>query len=175
VSSDVWEALCRLWPLKINGSLKHVPILECFPNSRLTLVVKSVNYFRDYRKLRLKKLFNYLLKLKPCQWNAHYGNGLTFHAEDLVRCNSQGVNRKRTVQSEKLDKTTQLMEQWTARHICSVCQQQSVEKVFTPCGHAACCAVCTKCILSDEDVNGESKCPVCRASIRHAYNIYLAT
>jgi hypothetical protein len=170
VSTQAWTILCDLHKLREDKQISHIPMLECIRESRLVLLVRSVNYFVDCRKLRLKALNHYLLRIQPVYWKARYGTGISINACDLLRCNSKGENRRRTIHSERLDEANGVI--LNERHVCCVCKENRISTVFIPCGHAACCRTCKE-IVREELRSEDKKCPVCRCKITRAWTIYL--
>jgi hypothetical protein len=169
LSPDTWDVLCELHKLREDKKITHVPMLECVRESRLVLIVRSVRYFVEFRKLMLKGLYHYLLKVEPVYWKARYGTGISLTASDLVRCNKRGVNRNRTIQSEKLDNALGVIQ--TKRNVCCVCKENKIETVYVPCGHSVCCKNCTDYVTSRPS---QIKCPICRRVIERHYPIYFA-
>ena len=48
---------------------------------------------------------------------------------------------------------------------CKVCFERQANILFVPCGHLACCGICSPAFLS-------TKCPICRMTVREIYRVY---
>ena len=50
---------------------------------------------------------------------------------------------------------------------CKVCFTRKANILFVPCGHLACCGVCSPAFLS-------TKCPICRMTVSEIYRVFKA-
>lgn len=124
------------------------------------------------RTKRQKRSHSSVKKTSPTV-SANYKNNITGDSETGTNVSIQKTTGAKTDVSEHIDSSADddidlseiQMENRKLKDakLCRICKDKEANRLFLPCAHLACCALCSPAVV---------KCPQCRSNIRGIVSVY---